>query len=121
MTETYSILSMPFYNTVEQCYIKVLTLDRLPPIHSPLYQMVKRVNLPKLSPFQQGTACDPLKTCGNVLLKPNREYATLQDIPLMFSWLAQNQFHIDTSMTNMINQSGVRMQYPIICFITQKN
>lgn len=122
-TETYSILSMPFYNSVEQCYIKVLTLDRLPAVNSPLNNIVKRVQLHKLSPFKQGTTCDPLNTCGNVLLKPNSygEYATLRDIPLIFSWLSQNNFQIDTFTTQMINQSEVRMQDPILCFITRKN
>lgn len=122
-TETYSILSMPFYNSVDQCYIKVLTLDRLPAVKSPLNQIVKRVQLHKLSPFKQGTNCDPLNTCGNVLLKPysHGEYATLRDTPLLFSWLSQNHFQIDTFTTQMINQSEVRMQDPILCFITRKN
>jgi hypothetical protein len=121
--ETYSIMTMPFYNSVDQCYIKVLTLDRIPPDTSPLYTLVRRVQLHKLSPFKQGNACNPLQTCGNVLLKPyvRCEYATLQDIPLLFTWFAKNNFTIDTSITQMIHQSEVRMSEPIVCFITQKN
>lgn len=123
MIETYSILSMPFYNSIDQCYTKVLSLDRLPSVNSPLNKIVKRVNLPKLSPFKQSNACESFNTCGNLFMKPYHahEYATLQDIPLIFSWLSQNNFQIDTSLTQMINQSEVRMQDPIICFISEKN
>ena len=34
---------MPFYIQSEECYIKVLTLDRMPASGSPLNQIVKRV------------------------------------------------------------------------------
>jgi len=40
---------------------------------------------------------------------------------LLFTWFAKNNFTIDTSITQMIHQSEVRMSEPIVCFITQKN
>jgi hypothetical protein len=116
-------MSMSFYNSIDQCYTKVLTLDRMPCDDSPLHTLTKKIQLPKLSPFKQTTCCEPIQTCGIVLLCPNdlTQYASIHDIPLVFSWLTQNNFTIDTSITNMLNQSDVNMKNPIVCFITQKN
>ena len=122
MSEFYSISSMPFYLSIQECYTKVLTLDRMPAAGSPLNSIVKRVTIPKLSPFQQATACNPIDRCGNVLIKPGcscTDYATEADIPLIFSFLAQNGYKIDTSITQMLNQGNVKTQFPLICYINR--
>ena len=105
--ETYSLLSTPFYKSVDQCYVRTISLDRMPEPNEPINQIVKRVRFEKLSPFQEGSECNPLKTCGYVLLKPGSqcgEMATLNDIPLVFTWLFQNGYVVDTSITQMMNQ-----------------
>lgn len=121
--EAYSLLSVPFYKSVEQCYVKAISLDRMPGPNEPIKQIVKQVRLEKLSPFQEGSHCNPTKTCGNVLLKPGShcdEMATLDDIPLIFTWLFQNGYIVDTSITQMINQGEVRMSNPLIGFVSKK-
>lgn len=121
--ETYSLLSIPFYKSVNQCYVKAISIDRMPDSNEPINQIVKQVRFEKLSPFQEGSECNPVKTCENVLLKPGSlcdEVATLDDIPLIFTWLFQNGYTVDTSITQMMNQGEVRMSNPIIGFISKK-
>ena len=121
--ETYSLLSIPFYKSVNQCYVKAISLDRMPGPNEPIKQIVRQVRFEKLSPFQEGSECNPIKTCGNVLIKPGSqcgELATLDDIPLIFTWLFQNGYTVDTSITQIINQGEVRMSSPIIGFISKK-
>lgn len=113
---------MPFYLSNEQCYIKVLTLDRMPQAGSPLNQIVKRVTIPKLSPFQQSTPCNPIERCGNVIIKPGcscNDYARETDLPLIFTFLAQNNYLINTNITQMLNQGNVNTDFQLICYINR--
>jgi len=121
MSEFYMISTMPFYDSINQCYLKVLTLDRMPDSSAPIMQIVKAVTLSKLSPFQEGTGCNPLNLCGNVLLKPDShcEYAKIEDIALLFTWLVQNGYHINTNITEMINQGENQPKNPVVCFINR--
>lgn len=123
MSKTFSIMAIPFYRSTEQCYIKVLTLDRMPDSASPINQIAKRVQFHKLSPFKTSSEYGRIETCGVVILNPNSpsEYARLEDIPVIFNWLMQHGYTIDTAITQMFNQGEVRMANPIICFITQQN
>ena len=75
-------------------------------VGSPLNQIVKRVTIPKLSQFQQATACNSIQTCGNVLIKPGcscTDYAIEEDLPTI-TFLAQNHYTINTNVTQMLNQ-----------------
>lgn len=120
--ETYSLFSIPFYKSVNQCYVKAISIDRMPGPNEPIKQILRQVRFEKLSPFQEGSECNPIKTCGNVLLKPGSqcgEMATLDDIPLIFTWLFHNGYNVDTSITQMMNQGEVRMSNPIIGFISK--
>tara|TARA_A100001011_G_scaffold103775_1_gene109716 strand:+ start:979 stop:1347 length:369 start_codon:yes stop_codon:yes gene_type:complete len=122
MSEFYSIMSMPFYIHSKECYIKVLTLDRMPAPGSSLNQIVKRVTIPKLSQFQQATACNPIERCGNVFIKPGcscNDYATEEDLPIIFTFLSQNNYTINTNVTQMLNQGNVQSRYSLICYINQ--
>jgi len=122
MSEFYSLMSMPFYLQNHECYIKVLTLDRMPAAGSPLNQIVKRVTIPKLSQFQQATACNSIQSCGNVLIKPGcscNDYATEEDLPIIFTFLAQNNYTINTNVTQMLNQGNVQSRFPLICYINR--
>lgn len=121
--ETYSLLSTPFYKSTEQCYIKVIALDRMPTPNDTINNIVKRVRFDKLSTFQQGSKCKPLKTCGYVILKPGsqtREMATIDDIPLVFTWFFQNGYVVDTSITQMMHQGQITMSNPLIAIVSKK-
>ena len=99
-------------------------LDRIPDKLSPINQIAKRIQLHKLSPFKTSRSeYGQAETCGVVILNPNSlcEYASLEDIPVVFGWLIQHGYTIDTAITQMFNQGEVRMSNPVVCFITQQN
>ena len=53
-------------------------------------------------------------------MNPNMtdEFATLEDLPLIFTWLIQNHYNVNTAITDMLNKSEVRMDNKLICFIS---
>lgn len=115
MTEVFAVTSEPFYQSVSQTYEKFLFIDRRPSPSSPLNHIVKRVQVHKLSPFQDQQSCKFIF----INVDNPSEYATNEDIPKLFTWFKQNGYAIDSSTTIMMNQSDVRMQYPVLCFITR--
>jgi hypothetical protein len=92
----------------------------------PLQKFVKRVKLPKLSPFQVEGPCNPIEKCGLALinLQPNIPYScktdcnlmTPNDIPYLISFLQENGYQIETQLTNMLNQSSIKFTNKRLCF-----
>jgi hypothetical protein len=106
----------PHFNS----YINVITLSSMP--SGPLSDMVKVMNFPKLSPFQQvGRFASPFATsatCIHVLLrypkntanasiKYNDSLMTAEDIPSVFSYLTSNGYTIEQSLSQMMFDSPV--------------
>lgn len=120
MSITFSMMARPFYKSSTQCYIKVLIIDRAPDKTSNINKIVKQVKFDKLSPFDTNNRDN---MCGFVMLNPVNlcEYATIDEIPIVFNWLIQNNYIIDTSITQMMNQGKVTMSNQLVCFITQQN
>jgi len=118
MSETYSILSFTFYDNKQDMYIKSFSLDRMPSASEPIYRIVKKIVLPKLSPFQQQDERSRSQ-CGNIIMNPHNlfDYSRTDDLPILLTWLMHNGYVVDTSITKMINQGDVRMKSPIVCFI----
>lgn len=122
MSETYSIVVQPYYDSVHQCYTKVLKIDRIPLNHSPIMQILKRIHSPPLSPFQTNLSCDSTYSpCKYVFLNPcTNKLANLNDVPIVFNWLRQHGYLIDTALTDMMNQGDVKSTERLLCFITSK-
>ena len=120
-TQTYCISSQPFYDSYNECYKNILTIKPDPKHKSPaLSAIVKRIQTPKLSPFQESSNCCQVQTCTNALYKihNNSELMTPDDIPELFNYLITHNYKIDTSITKMMNSSDVKMTNKLICFIT---
>ena len=104
----------PVLNTYYQTYQNVITLNKIPP--GPLADMVAQISISKLSPFQQAP---PLNNspynCTFVLLRypkssgisiKNSDYfMTADDIPSVLSYLQDNGYVIDTTITTLLNKS----------------
>jgi len=122
---TFTITTQPYlencaYNN--QCYKNILLVNVVP--EGPLKALVRRINLKPLSPFQRDGPCNPMlrcglaltsllnfsdsnynynqRSCGNNLMTPN-------EIPDLFSFLTANGYQIDTQLTNMMNNSEVKL------------
>ena len=119
--EVYSVVNRPLYNDKNKCYCKILALDREPKL--PLKNISKQISFPKISPFKVNNYCcdDKNENCGYVLLNPKdlTKIANVNDLPIIFSWLFSNGYTINTSITNMLHESAVKMHNPLICIISK--
>ena len=123
-----------FLDTFNQCYRNIIVIN-FPP-DGPLGQIVRRLQMPPLSPFNvPGPCCNRIgyKDCSLALFSlrgcngigvvngNGRGNCLMYDdeIPDLFSFLLSNGYKIETSLTKMMNQSEVKINdNKILCFIT---
>lgn len=119
--ECYSLNARPFYNSKEQCYMKVIQIDRQPLQNATINTILKRVTFNRLSPFDVPGPCDKYEPCGYVFVNPNdyNMFATIDNVPLIFTWLLQNGYSVNTAITDMMNSSSVKPTYPLLCMVTK--
>lgn len=117
---TFTITSQPYYDQYNQCYKNIMMVNIEPP--GPLRRLVTRIKLPRLSPFQREGHCNPIQQCGLAIRRiefgfmergccNNTGYnlMTPDDIPNLISFLQANNYQIETQITNMLNQSEIKM------------
>lgn len=114
---TFTITSIPYYNSCRQCYYNILSLNFEP--QGPLRNFVRRINFPRLSAYNYDSPCNPIKNCGLVLTnfgynKYNInnnccEYLTPDNIPELINFLLSNGYQIETQLTNMLQNSPVKI------------
>jgi hypothetical protein len=124
---TFTITTEPFYDQYNKCYKNILMINILP--DGPLKHIVRQLKLPRLSPFQNNGPCNNIPKCGlaltNFLSSYNNNYnkccdlMTPNEIPDLYSFLTANGYQIDTQLTNMMNQSEVKLTNSrIVCSAT---
>jgi hypothetical protein len=136
--KTYMLSTRVFLDTFNQCYKNIIVIN-LPP-DGPLGKIVRRLQMPPLSPFNvPGPCCNRTgyKDCALALFSlrgcngfgigiengnsGGRGNCLMYDdeVPDLFSFLLSNGYKIDTSLTKMMNQSEVKINdNKILCFIT---
>ena len=126
----YTLTTQPYLDSYCQCYRNIITINLIP--EGPLKLFVRRIQMPPLSRFKQPGPCDPLQTCGLALISLRgvnegyyggnscgNELMTPDEIPDLFAFLTTNGYHIDTSVTKMINTGSVRLTNKnILCFFS---
>jgi hypothetical protein len=108
----------PYLNSHYKSYQNIITLSAMPP--GPLSSLVSSISSPKLSPFRDYSPFSSSSNCIFALLRyPNNHssnthsakhadyFMGADDIPSVFSYLQQNGYSIDTSLTKMIFKSGI--------------
>jgi hypothetical protein len=127
--KTFTITSQPFYDQYNQCYKNIMMVNIEP--RGPLRRLVRRIKLPKLSPFQREEPCNPIPQCGLALQSLRGEYSdinrfcklvngrvcknsgcdlmTPDEIPDLITFLIENGYQIETQITNMLNQSELKL------------
>ena len=128
---TFTITTQPYLDNNNQnnnqCYKNILMINVVP--DGPLNAFVRRLQLPRLSPFQTRDDCNQMKNCGLVLINPfvnvnvsckkGCNYMTPNEIPDLYSFLTSNGYQIDTQLTNMMNNSEVKLTNSrIVCSAT---
>jgi hypothetical protein len=125
----YSLVSVPYYDNLTQCYKKVIKINPIPPPNSPLNSIVKRVGPIRLSPFQvdsafsgcgSGCGSNLSQSCNLLITSINNKHhlMCIDEIPSLFEFLLTNGFKIDTSITKMMQASNVKLSNDLICFFS---
>lgn len=112
---TFTITSQPYYDQVNQCYTNILIVNTEP--IGPIRKHIRRIKLPKLSPFQREGQCNPIPQCGLAIQSLRKtEYITSycdlmtpDEIPELITFLIGNGYQIETQITNMLNQNDIKL------------
>ena len=134
--KTFTISSQPFYDQFNQCYKNIMVINVFP--QGPLKYFVRRTQFPRLSTFQRTGPCNPIPLCGFAIqsLKGleigfglNRfinngccinnlgcNLMTPDEIPNLITFLTGNGYQIETQITNMLNQSEIKLSNQKIVF-----
>lgn len=120
--KTFMITSQPFYDQYEQCYKNIMMVNSEP--IGPIRKKIRRIKLPKLSPFQREGKCNPIQQCGLAIQSLHTpEYITSccdlmtpDEIPDLITFLMNNNYQIETQITNMLTQSEVKLTNRKIAF-----
>ena len=124
---TFTITSQPFYDQYSQCYKNILMVNAEP--CGPIRRIVRRIKLSKLSPFQREGPCNPIPKCGLALqslnlygsigcckLNSGCNLMTPDEIPDLITFLIGNGYQIETQITNMLNQSELKLSNKKLAF-----
>jgi len=126
---TFTITTQPYLDN-NQCYKNILTINLVP--EGPLQHFVRRLKPTRLSPFQVNNyngfcGCDlvlinpfpNLCSYSNNCGKKCDNYMSPNEIPGLFSFLTANGYQIETQLTNMMNNSPVKLTNSrIVCSAT---
>lgn len=112
----FTLFSRPYLDKCSKNYYNIVTLNTPPP--GPLGQLVKPVHFYPLSPFKSFNSCSQNQLCGLAIISPlynqgkccRIPFVTTDDVPLLFSYLVENGYTIDTSLTKMTLMTGLKFQ-----------
>lgn len=106
---TYSILSIPFYDTRQQQYTKILCINAVPVV-GPLAARVKTVRPPRLSGLCGDNGVIGNNKCIHALTSSDSccGFMTPDQLPELFAFLISNGYTADTALTKLAakHQSG---------------
>jgi hypothetical protein len=133
---TFTITTQPYLDN-NQCYKNILTINVVP--DGPLQAFVRRLKPTRLSPFQVNNynnngnngncGCDLVlinpfpNSCSysysNNCGKKCDNYMSPNEIPNLYSFLTSNGYQIETQLTNMMNNSEVKLTNSrVVCSAT---
>jgi len=125
-SKTISLFSQPYLDTYNQCYKNIVVVNLKP--QGPLAHLVRFVKFPPLSEFKQPGPCSPLKDCGYAIISLDGcnsgcgDLMVVDEVPNLISYLVSNGYSVDTSITEMFNNSDIRFDTntgnKLICVIT---
>lgn len=104
---SYSVLSLPFYDTRQQQYLKILCVNAPPA--GPLAARVKTVRPPPLSSnssrnsnsSSNSNSCNS-RSCIHALTYEDATFMTPDDLPELFAFLANNGYTVEVGLTKLV-------------------
>lgn len=109
----YSIFVENHYDRINKTYCKILSVSPKPT--GAISTITKQILPERLSTHsERPTSCIYVfKSLINSL-----DLMSLEEIPALFCYLTENNYTIDTAITSMMNESGVRIDgKTLLCFI----
>lgn len=112
--ELYTLSSKIYYDNDE--YKKIIFLDKKPEKNGMLQYIVKYISPSKLST----SIYEYNNKCIYAILNPNNlnELLKIEDISILFTWLFNNGYNINTNFTEIIQRSKLQIKNNMICFIS---
>lgn len=116
----FTLFSRPYLDTCSKNYYNIVTLNIPPP--GPLAKFVQPVKFYPLSQFKSFdySSQNRSELCGLAIVAPFLAHAqgncykvpfvTTDNVPLLFSYLVENGYTIDTSLTKMTLMTGLKFQ-----------
>jgi hypothetical protein len=106
-SSSFTLFSQPYYDTYNECYKTIITINSYP--EGPLINLVNQIKFNRLSPFQEQGNCCPIEKCGLALnsIRNRCNLMTLEELPDLFSFLLENNYKIDTSVTKILKNNYV--------------
>ena len=131
---TFTIVSQPYYDQYCKQYMNILMVNVVP--EGPLGHLIRRLQLPRL--YREGSNYNGVNGCGLAITNPflghnfsnnfnngnnnncRNGLMTPNEIPDLYSFLTANGYQIETQLTNMMNQSAVKITpgRQIVCMAT---
>jgi hypothetical protein len=104
----------PYLNSYYNTYQNIITLSSIP--KGPLSHLVSTVSSPKLSPFQSPSSSNclyallryPVSSSAHSV-KNSDYFMGADDIPAVFSYLQQNGYTVEHSLTKLLFKSNIRI------------
>jgi hypothetical protein len=116
----YRVEAIPWYDNYEKCYYNALSINVKP--DGPLGDYVRQYSTPVLSPFQvYNNGCCQEDRCKYMIVKDNCSNKPVceQEYTWLLSFLIDNNYQIDASLTKMIKKSGFSSNSnKILCLFT---
>ena len=99
---SYSILSVPFYDTKQEQYIKILCVNAMP-VAGPLAALIKTLRPPRLSGLyvNNNNTGKNNNSCVHAITSHGSDYMTPDDLPELFAFLATNGYRVDLGLTKL--------------------
>ena len=115
----YQLTSEVWLDQQNQCYKKVIVITP-PPTDPALVAITTLRPRIRLSTFKEPSPCCPKNNCLYVIMNPTNpcEMLCVEDLVLLFSYLANHGFTVNTNITKMMFKSDVQLKN-LICFITK--
>jgi len=125
---TFTITSNPYYDQYCKQYMNILMVNIVP--DGPLGAFIRKIQLPRL--YREGSNYNGTDGRGLVITNPfpnsnsfsnsklKNGLLTPNEIPDLYSFLTANGYQIETQLTNMMNQSQVKLTpgKQIVCSAT---
>ena len=115
----YSLSTRLYLHPTTKEYSEVFMVEPKP--NEPLLSILKRVAPLKLSPYKGFNDC---QGCIYLVknLNPERrcstEFLAMEDLPLLFSFLIENNYEIDTTLTKLIIKGkSAATNRNLVCYI----